>query len=107
MENILDPSERETHISMAGDDHSQWLVFSDDPYWQRRLDRIAVGAPVGAGKMYVLRAEQVLLRKGKRTVSEAQRAAMTERAKFMRKSTNGVQEEQQQPAITAVLPSST
>jgi len=105
MENILDPSERETHISMAGDDHTQWLVFSDDPFWQRRLDRIAVGAPAGAGKMYVLRAEQVLLRKGKRLVTDAQRAAMAERARFMRKNANGVQEQQQQPALGAVLPS--
>ena len=107
MDNILDPAERETHISMAGDDHSQWLVFSDDPYWQRRLDRIAVGAPVGAGKMYTLRAEQVLLRKGKRTVSDAQRAAMAEGAKFMRKSTHPDHILQPSTAIDAVSPSST
>lgn len=80
----LTPEERETHISMAGDDHATFDVFSDDPYWIRRLEKLGVKpyASVGAGFKYKLRADQVLVRKGKRMVSEEQRNALRQRAHF-------------------------
>ena len=83
------PEERETHFNMSGDNHNEFIVFSDDPYWVRRLDKIAEGKIIGAGKEYRLRADQVLVRAGKpqREYTDAQRAAMSERAKFMGKNT--------------------
>ena len=85
------PEERETHFNMVGDNHNEFIVFSDDPYWVRRLDKIAVGLAVGTGKEYRLRADQVLVRAGKpqRAYTDAQRTAMSERAKFMGKNTIG------------------
>lgn len=85
------PDERETNFNMVGDNHNEFIVFSDDPYWVRRLDKIAVGVVVGAGKEYRLRADQILVRAGKpqREYTDAQRLAMSERAKFMGKNTTG------------------
>ena len=85
------PEERETHFNMVGDNHNEFIVFSDDPYWVRRLDKIAVGVAVGTGKEYRLRADQVLVRAGKpqREYTDAQREAMSQRAKFMGKNTIG------------------
>lgn len=48
------PKERETAITQSSEDHSRWEVWTDDPYWQRRLDRIAIGRPYGSGKAYTL-----------------------------------------------------
>lgn len=78
-------SERETCLNMTADDHSTWLVFSDDPYWMRRLDSIAEFVRnVGEGKEYRLRADQLTLRRGKRQLSEAQRAKLAKRLAAMR-----------------------
>ncbi len=80
------PEERETCINMNGGDHASWEVFSDDPYWIRRLDKIATGTPKGFGFVYQLTADQVLVRKGKRKVERTpeQAAAMKLRAQLMR-----------------------
>jgi hypothetical protein len=59
------PKERETAITQSSENHKAWEVWTDDPYWQRRLDHIATGRPSGSGRNYTLRADQVLLRKGK------------------------------------------
>lgn len=75
----LQPEERETHFNMTGDDHQQWAVFTDDPYWIRRLDKITVGKQVGNGKEYTLRADQVLVRTGKKQLSDEAKAAMNQR----------------------------
>jgi hypothetical protein len=74
-ESMRSPKERETAITMSSEDHSQWHVWTDDPYMMRRLDRLTEGEPAGNGKRYTLRADQLLLRKGKRQVSDAQRRA--------------------------------
>lgn len=75
---------RETHFGMTAVNHEEWVVFTDDPYWIRRLDRIATGKPVGAGKQYILRADQVLVRAGKRQVSAEQRQKSAERMNLLR-----------------------
>ncbi|RIK40324.1 MAG: hypothetical protein DCC55_15460 [Chloroflexi bacterium] len=67
------PKERETAITQSSEDHSRWEVWTDDPYWQRRLDRIAIGRPNGSGKAYTLQADQVLLRQGRRQLSATER----------------------------------
>jgi len=33
--NELQLEERETHFTMTGDNHTQWVIFTDDPYWSR------------------------------------------------------------------------
>lgn len=77
--------ERETHLSMTADDRSIWIVFSDDPVMMRRLDAIAEFVRnVGEGKEYRLRADQLTLRRGKRQLSEAQRAKLAKRLAAMR-----------------------
>ena len=38
---MLTVAERETRLSMTGDDHGTWDVFTDDPFWISRLDKIA------------------------------------------------------------------
>lgn len=74
--------ERETHLNMTGDDRQTWEVFTDDPVMIGRLDKISEAIKtVGEGKVYRLRADQVLLRKGKRAVSDAQRKKLAERMK--------------------------
>ncbi|TXH45896.1 MAG: hypothetical protein E6Q97_30650 [Desulfurellales bacterium] len=79
----LTPEERETHLNMTGDNHGEWEVFTDDPYWIKRLEKLGIEPfqKVGWGFKYRLSADQVLIRKGKRQVGEAQRTAMRERAK--------------------------
>ena len=77
----LQPEERETHLNMTGDNHNEWEVFTDDPYWIRRLEKMGI-APVkrvGFGFQYRLSADQVLIRKGKPQVSEATRLARSAR----------------------------
>lgn len=88
MSNELSNAERETHLNLIADDRSVWEVFSDDPVMMARLDKIAeVAEVVGGGKRYRLRADQVVLRTGKRRVSEAQRLQMAERLRNMRRVT--------------------
>ncbi len=86
--NELQPEERETHFNMTGDDHQQWTVFTDDPYWIRRLDKITIGKPVGNGKEYTLRADQVLVRTGKKQLSDEAKAAMGQRLQESAKNTS-------------------
>lgn len=90
--NELQPEERETHFNMTGDDHQQWAVFTDDPYWIRRLDKVAIGKQVGNGKAYTLRADQVLVRTGKKQLSDEAKTAMGQRLQQSTKnaSTTGV-----------------
>lgn len=81
---ILD--HRETHLNMMAHDHKTWELFSDDPYWIRRMEKLGIEPTekVGEGFMYTLRSDQVLVRKGKRTVSDRQRRVAAERMKLLR-----------------------
>ena len=70
---MLTIAERETHLNMTGDDHGTWDVFTDDPFWIARLDKIATAYKVnGEGRWYKLRADQVVVRIG---ISDAKREA--------------------------------
>jgi hypothetical protein len=85
--------EMETALTMCADDRGTWQVFSDDPVMQRRLE--AIGATLvrpannGIGKFYTLRADQVLLRKGKRELSEDTKAQLANRMRAMRSTPSG------------------
>lgn len=81
---ILD--HRETHLNMMAHDHKTWELFSDDPYWIRRMEKLGIEPTerVGDGFLYRLLADQVLIRKGKRPTSEKQRQVAAERMKVLR-----------------------
>ena len=79
----LTAAERETRLSMMGDDHGEWDVFTDDPFWIARLDKIATAYRVnGEGRWYTLRADQVVVRIG---ISEAKKAAGRKSAENLRR----------------------
>ena len=73
--------ETETSLYQNAADRGTWNLFTDDPVWQRRLESYGI-APVrteGESKLYTLRADQVVIRKGKRKTSPEQAAAFRER----------------------------
>ena len=79
MANDLSSMEQETHFNITGDNRDVVHVFSDDSMWIRRLDKLATGTSCGAGKKYELNIDQLVIRKGKRSVSDASRLASAER----------------------------
>lgn len=88
MTNELSNAERETHLNMAADDRSAWIVFTDDPVMMRKFDGIAEFIKtIGGGKEYRLRTDQVSFRKGKRQLSETQRAQLADRMRGLRRNT--------------------
>jgi hypothetical protein len=67
--------ETETSLYQNAADRSTWELCTEDAVWQRRLEAMGI-APTrtrGDARWYTLRADQVLIRKGKRATSEAQR----------------------------------
>lgn len=66
--NELTNAERETCFNVVADDRNTVHVFSDDPVMQRRIERVGgeLVREEGPSKWYTLRADQLLLRKGKR-----------------------------------------
>lgn len=86
MSNEIVLDHRETVLNMTADNHGEWEVFTDDPYWIRRLERLSVQSTkkVGEGFKYKLRADQVLIRAGKRQVSEEQRQKSSERMRALK-----------------------
>ena len=84
---MLTVAERETRLSMTGDDHGTWDVFTDDPFWISRLDKIATAWKVnGEGRGYKLRSDQVVVRVG---ISEAKKAAGRKAAKNLQARQDG------------------
>lgn len=82
----LTQDEQETCFSIVASDRKLIHVFSDDPVWMARLDKIATFVRVtGEGKEYTLRDDQLVVRKGKKQMSEAQKAQMSERMRNMRR----------------------
>lgn len=75
--------ERETHFNMTGDNHDLFEVYTDDPYWIRRLDKIAVVWKVekGGGKHYRLDASQITVKAKPKELSVEEKAR---RAELMR-----------------------
>lgn len=72
--------EQETMFNVVASDRNTIHVFSDDPFWMRRLDKFGTFVRnTGEGKEYTLRADQLVVRAGKKQVSETQRAASVEK----------------------------
>lgn len=74
----LTREETETHFNMTADDRSVWVVYTDDPVWQRRLEGMGfepVSQERGGGKTYRLPARCVTVRKPY-VMSEAQRESL-------------------------------
>lgn len=74
-------AETETALSQSADNRNEWELFTEDAVWQRRMAAMGV-APVrvqGESMWYKLRADQVVIRKGKRAVSPEQAAAFRAR----------------------------
>lgn len=64
----LAPEEREIAITQSAEDRANgvWHIYCDDPYWQRRLDKIATlirPASQGQGKYYEVGQGQIILSK--------------------------------------------
>lgn len=77
--------EQETVFNIIANDRNKVHVFSDDPIWIARLDKISEAVRVtGEGKEYILRIDQLVVRKGKKHMSDEQRAAMSERMRKLR-----------------------
>ena len=77
--------EQETCFNIIANDRNKVHVFSDDPVWIARLDKISEAIKVtGEGKEYILRIDQLVVRKGKKHVSEEQRANMSKRLAMLR-----------------------
>lgn len=88
----LSPEERETHLNMTGDNHGEWMLTTDDPYWIRRMEKLGIEPVKALGKwafLYRLSADNVLVRKGKRYVSEERREALRQNARFGVRNTDG------------------
>ena len=60
-------------------------VVKNVTIWIARLDKISEAIRVtGEGKEYILRIDQLVVRKGKKHMSDEQRAAMSERMRKLR-----------------------
>lgn len=75
----LTDTEQETNLNMTADDRDTWHVYSDDPVMIRKFESIGaveVKTLYGGGKAYTLRTDQVLLRTGKKQMSERRKAQL-------------------------------
>jgi hypothetical protein len=90
----LSLEERETHFNMTGDNHDLWEVYTDDPYWIRRLDKIAKAWKLehGGGKHYKLDASQITVRAKPKelSVEEKERRAAIMRSVRAKNSVNSL-----------------
>lgn len=79
--------EQETHFHITASNRSKVEVYSDDPVWQRKLEKITQPTKVnGRGKFYELNIDQLSLRSGKRQLSDEARARLAERMRNLKKS---------------------
>lgn len=82
----LPKEERETVISIDASNRETCIVYSSDPVYQRKLEKI--GAEIihmdDWGKHYRLPANQVSLRKARKPLTEEQKEAAAERLKSTR-----------------------
>jgi DNA-binding ferritin-like protein len=86
----IDAESRETHLSMTGNNHKTWHVFTDDPYWIARLDKVAeLVSEAKQGREYRLQANQVIIRvvPKKIVLSDEQREELRQRMLRVREST--------------------
>ena len=88
---MLTIAERETHLNMTGDDHGTWDVFTDDPFWIARLDKIATAYKVnGEGRWYKIPANQVTIKAPPKPPTEAQIEARRKAVELMNSRQDGV-----------------
>jgi hypothetical protein len=88
---MLTVGERETRLSMMGDDHGTWDVFTDDPFWIARLDKIATAWKViGGARWYKIPARQVTFRAPAKPPTEAQIEIRRKAGERLRKRQDGV-----------------
>lgn len=86
--------EQETSLNMCATDRDAWTVYTNDLVMQGRLERIGavlVAELNGGGRTYNLRADQLLFRKGKRHMTDAQRAASAETLRRVRVAPSPIQ----------------
>lgn len=77
--------EQETHFHITASDRSKVEVYSDDPVWQRKLEKITQPTKVnGRGKFYELRINQLSIRAGVSNLTDEQRAAKSARMRALR-----------------------
>lgn len=85
MASILTSAERETHLNMTGDDHSVWIVTTDDPYWKNRLASRGYSPTATRGELttFAIPARLVSIRKNlpARKVSDEARNAFAQRVR--------------------------
>lgn len=75
--NMANADEIETAFYQNAANRKVWSVFTEDPVWVRKLEKagaVLVKDNQNGGKTYTLRADQVLIRTGKRQVSDEQKA---------------------------------
>jgi hypothetical protein len=83
----IDNDSRETHLNQSASDHNTWHIFTDDPYWIRRLDKVGeLVRETGQGREYKLQGNQVIVRAipKKRVLTDEQREAIGKRFKAAR-----------------------
>ena len=86
----LTAAERETRLSMMGDDHGTWDVFTDDPFWIARLDKIATAWKTSdEARWYKISARQVTLRAPAKPLTETQIEARRKSGERLRKRQDG------------------
>ena len=87
---MLTVSERETHFNMTGDNHGTWEVYTDDPFWIARLDKIATAWKTSdEGRWYKIPARQVTLRAPAKPLTEAQIEIRRKAGERLRKRQDG------------------
>ena len=79
-------AEIETHLNMSAENRDAWEMATDDDVMKRRMERMGIAPTRKQGDVcfYALTGANVVIRKGKRQMSEAQRAQAAERLRSMR-----------------------
>lgn len=76
-------AETESALMQTADDRSVWRMYTADPVVIRKME--AIDAELlrdyddHQGKLFLVRADQVIFRRGKRQLSETSKAALVER----------------------------
>lgn len=79
--------EIETAFYQNAADRSTWNLYTNDAVWMRRLEALGIPADkehYGGAKSYTLRADQVVVRKGKKAMSDEQKAQLAARMRELR-----------------------
>lgn len=86
-------SERETNLNLSADDRGTWGVFTDDPVMIAKMEKVGAefvrDAKGGEGKFFKLRADQVVIRTGKRFMSEEDKVRRVAKLHAHRRSHDG------------------